>query len=381
MVPGTDRTWEGTTTSCRRIRLRAARTHHVVHSTQESCHATHSPQPGGPRCRGDGQTSTARWAPSLTRRSPWNPPPPLDGAAAAEPSRPSPRSPRSSSSDSSPSRDHEPRSAPPPPTASTPSPRAPSPSPTTTAAPRSCSPSPAWSPAPPPPAASTSPTPAAPPPTSSSTEPSPAPASPPTSTPSSTSAPEPPADTGFNCTGFTAGVNAFTNTLATFGTTHTNYGNGNGTNFAAATTGTTRSYRVTVTLPDTPAVVRRRPEPQRQRHLHLGSPEHLSRDPDAPTVRITSPRQRPGDRPPPAPGLSRPGRDATNGPASAGTPPARAANDHCPSACAVVDAWRAVHADHRQRPDPLREPVLTPAGVGRMAHRRPALAQFPQLGP
>ena len=61
--------------------------------------------------------------------------------------------------------------------------------------------------------------------------------------------------TGFNCTGFNAtDVNAYNNTLATFGTTHTNYGNGNGTNFAAATTGTVRSYRVTVTLPDTPAV-------------------------------------------------------------------------------------------------------------------------------
>ena len=55
---------------------------------------------------------------------------------------------------------------------------------------------------------------------------------------------------GFSCANFTGGANAFNNTLANFGTSHSNYGNGNGTNFSGATNPTTRSYRVQVTLQD-----------------------------------------------------------------------------------------------------------------------------------
>ena len=53
----------------------------------------------------------------------------------------------------------------------------------------------------------------------------------------------------FNCTGFVeSNANVFANTLATFGTTHTNFANGIA-NYAGATNPTTKSYRFTVTLP------------------------------------------------------------------------------------------------------------------------------------
>lgn len=53
----------------------------------------------------------------------------------------------------------------------------------------------------------------------------------------------------FDCTGFGAAETLHSGTLAAFGTANTNYATGLG-GFAGATAGSTRSYRVTVTLQD-----------------------------------------------------------------------------------------------------------------------------------
>lgn len=53
----------------------------------------------------------------------------------------------------------------------------------------------------------------------------------------------------FSCTGFASGTNLFTNTLSTFGATHTNHANGLA-GFAGATNPTSKSYRFTITLQD-----------------------------------------------------------------------------------------------------------------------------------
>ena len=55
-----------------------------------------------------------------------------------------------------------------------------------------------------------------------------------------------------SCTGFVSSSNLFNATLATFGTTHTNFATGLG-GFAGATNPTTKSYRFTVSLQDNPA--------------------------------------------------------------------------------------------------------------------------------
>jgi hypothetical protein len=54
----------------------------------------------------------------------------------------------------------------------------------------------------------------------------------------------------FDCTGFTAGTGLHDDTLASFGATNTDFATGLG-GWTGATTGTTRSYRVTVELQDT----------------------------------------------------------------------------------------------------------------------------------
>lgn len=53
----------------------------------------------------------------------------------------------------------------------------------------------------------------------------------------------------FDCTGFVAPTNLHTGTLAAFGAANTNYSNGLG-GWTGATTGATRSYRISATLQD-----------------------------------------------------------------------------------------------------------------------------------